>query len=294
MNPSHGSSPELIRALVESEALRVAPAHEVFWYTSGKVGPYYINTHFLFGGSKAAAALLDFIEENADPNAVSFAMQLQEKTAGMYARDPRYRAVIDRLADAVEETGEAYDYISGGQRRDWFFSVAVAALLQRPHLYLYKDLSATVTSEGNGAQVTGEDLSGSKTIHVADLVTEASSYLRSWIPALRDRGAQMSAAVNVVDRAQGGIDALQGQGVNASALLRVDGTLFDALLEGGLINSAQHGRLQAYFEDPDGAMKQFLQDNPSFIEDALKGGDGRTAERAKLLVSQDLYGIESA
>ncbi len=289
MNPH---SHELIRALVESEALRVAPASEVFWYTSGKVGPYYINTHFLFGGPQQAAALLDFIEENADPNADSFAAQLQEKIAGMYARDPRYSAVIDRLADAVEETGEACDYISGGQRRDWFFSVAVAARLQRPHLYLYKDLNATVRSEENGAQVT-TDLSGSKTIHVADLVTEASSYLRSWIPALRDRGADMSAAVNVVDRAQGGIDALQSHGVNAGALLRVDGTLFDALLESGLVDPAQHGRLQAYFQDPDGAMKQFLQDNPSFIEDALNSGDVRTAERAKLLLAEDPYGLES-
>jgi orotate phosphoribosyltransferase len=290
MNSSE-SSPELIRALVESEALRVAPASEVFWYTSGKVGPYYINTHFLFGGPEEAAALLDFIEQSADPSAVSFTGQLQEKIAGMYARDPRYRAVIHRLADAIEETGEVCDYISGGQRRDWFFSVAVAARLQRPHLYLYKDLSATVTSL-DGAQEP-IDISGSKTIHVADLVTEASSYLRSWIPALRDRGAQMRAAVNVVDRAQGGIDALQGQGVNASALLRVDATMFDALLEAGLIDAVQHGRLQAYFRDPDAAMKQFLQDHPSFIEDALNGDDVRTAERANLLLAENLYGLES-
>ena len=288
---SSESSPELIRALVESEALRVAPASEVFWYTSGKVGPYYINTHFLFGGPEEAAALLDFIEQNADPDAISFTGQLQAKIAGMYARDPRYRAVIDRLADAIEETGEVCDYISGGQRRDWFFSVAVAAKLQRPHLYLYKDLSATVTSHG-AQEMT--DVSGSKAIHVADLVTEASSYLRSWIPALRDRGAEMRAAVNVVDRAQGGIDALQAQGVNASALLRVDATMFDVLQEAGLIDAVQHGRLQAYFRDPEAAMKQFLQDHPSFIEDALNGDDARTAERANLLLAENLYGLESS
>ena len=283
---------ELIRALVESEALRVAPASEVFWYTSGKVGPYYINTHYLFGGPEAAAALLDFIEVNADPHAATFTVELQERIERMYAQDSRYRAVVDQLAAAAIEMGGSFDYVSGGQRRDWFFSIAVANRLQCPHLYLYKDRSATLTS-GDGTQES-TDLAGSCSIHVADLVTEASSYVRSWIPALRDRGAQMSAAVNVVDRAQGGITALQAEGVNAGALLRVDGSLFDALLEAGLVDPAQHARLQAYFEDPDDAMKQFLQDNPSFVEHALNGDDPRSAARARLLVADDLYGIKSA
>ena len=244
---------DLIRALVESEALRVAPASDVFWYTSGKVGPYYINTHFLYGGAQAAAALLDFIEENADPSDGSFTAQLSAQIATMYERDYRYGAVIDRLAAAADETGEAYDFISGGQRRDWFFSVGVAARLQRPHLYLYKDRSASVAEKAGGGQ-EAPDLSGVRTIHVADLVTEASSYLRSWVPALRERGAEMGAAVNVVDRDQGGIAALQAQGVNASALLRVDGALFDALLQEGLVDAGQHDRWQAYYRDPDEAM----------------------------------------
>ena len=280
---------DLIRALVESEALRVAPASDVFWYTSGKVGPYYINTHFLYGGAQAAAALLDFIEENADPRARLFAAQLSEQVETMYERDDRYGAVIDRLAAAVDGTGESYDFISGGQRRDWFFSVGVAARLQRPHLYLYKDRSATVAHNSGGEQESAE-WSGVRTIHVADLVTEASSYLRSWVPALRDRGAEMGAAVNVVDRDQGGISALQGQGVNASALLRVDDALFDALLQAGLVDADQHERLQAYYRDPDEAMKRFIEDNPGFVEDALNGDDTRTAECARLLLSEGFYG----
>jgi orotate phosphoribosyltransferase len=282
---------ELIRALVDSEALKVAPATEVFWYTSGKVGPYYINTHYLFGGPQEATALLQFIETNADPDSATFAGQLQERIEGMYAQDQRYRGVIDRLAETATSLAESYDYVSGGQRRDWFFSIAVAGLLQRPHLYLYKDLSATLASGENGAQVPAGDLRGSTAVHVADLVTEASSYLRSWIPALRDRGAEMGAAINVVDRAQGGIAAIRGQGVGAAALLRVDGSLFDALLDAGLVDATQHQRLHAYFQDPDAAMKQFLEDNPNFVQDALNGDDPRTAQRARLLVEEDLYGL---
>ena len=69
----------------------------------------------------------------------------------MYAQDSRYRAVVDQLAAAAIEMGGSFDYVSGGQRRDWFFSIAVANRLQRPHLYLYKDRSATLTS-GDGTQ----------------------------------------------------------------------------------------------------------------------------------------------
>ena len=33
-----------------------------FWYTSGKIGPYFINTHFVYGNEKDATELLSFID----------------------------------------------------------------------------------------------------------------------------------------------------------------------------------------------------------------------------------------
>ena len=45
---------DLIEYLITSQALRIATANEVFWYTSGTVGPYYINTHYLYGGPEKA------------------------------------------------------------------------------------------------------------------------------------------------------------------------------------------------------------------------------------------------
>ena len=113
---------DLIRALVESEALRVAPASDVFWYTSGKVGPYYINTPFLYGGAQAAAALLDFIAENADPRARLFAVQLSVPIETMYVGDDLHGSLIHPLAAAVRGTGESYDFISSGTPRPVFSS----------------------------------------------------------------------------------------------------------------------------------------------------------------------------
>ena len=55
---------ELIAALIRTRALVVSPPGEVFWYTSGTVGPYYINTHYLLGGPEPAPP---FPEAGGDP-----------------------------------------------------------------------------------------------------------------------------------------------------------------------------------------------------------------------------------
>ena len=43
---------KLIKWLFETNAFRVCPENEPFWYTSGTIGPYYINTHFLYGSEE--------------------------------------------------------------------------------------------------------------------------------------------------------------------------------------------------------------------------------------------------
>jgi orotate phosphoribosyltransferase len=290
-------TPPLVSALIDTQALQVAPGDEVFWYTSGTVGPYYINTHYLYGGQQPAQELLEFIDETKDdPHKLPQA--LYNRVTKMYDADPSYRVVIDALAGQIAEqidggdgASAKFDWVSGGERRDWFFSVAVAARLDRPHLYLFKDLRLALWDRARskeGAEPI-EDLKGSSTLHVADLVTEASSYSRMWVPALRQRNGDMARALNVVDRAQGGIEVIEALGVSASALLRVDEGLFKILFDGGLIDSEQHQRLVAYFRDPHGAMRQFLIDHPEFVEGALRGSDPRAAERARLLVEGDLY-----
>ena len=281
---------DLIDALIESEALKIAPVGELFFYTSGTVGPYYINTECLFGGPGPTKELLDFIDAEADKP--FFALNLQERVRARIDEDTRYRAVIDELTAAIldaEEDGPS-TWISGGARRDWFFSLAVADSLDRPHLYLFKDgRAADVDSEGNLRFV--DDLTDATSVHIADLVTEASSYDRAWIPALRERGGEMVFSANVVDRAQGGMDVLKKAGVPATALLRVDGDLFSALSHKGLIDNEQLQTLTAYFKDPQSAMGEFLSQHPDFIQQSLNSDDERTVARARQLVEQDPYDL---
>ena len=130
---------DLVAALLETQALQIAPPGQAFWYTSGTIGPYYINAHYLFGGPEKAEQLLDYIQANKD-NRSEFPQELLARVRHHGAGDALYRAVVEALAEQVRErAGGAFDCVSGGERRDWFFSAAVADQLNRPHLLLYKE-----------------------------------------------------------------------------------------------------------------------------------------------------------
>lgn len=280
---------DLLDALLETQALRLAPAGEVFWYTSGTVGPYYINTHYLYGSPQAAEELLHFID--AEKRSKDFAFVLRDRVERQYAENEIYRSVIDLLVEQVSrEMSDEIDAVSGGERRDWFFSLAVAMRLNKPHLLINKDLEKALL---DGEELRREGIEGLKTLHVADLVTEASSYFRSWIPVVSQGGGRIVYSANVVDRGQGGIEALVGQGVPAGALLRVDEALFTRLVEAERIDATQADLLNAYYRDPQAAMRAFLVENPQFLRAALEGKDEKTRARAQLLVNEDIYQLEA-
>ena len=293
LNPKEPSviSP-LVESLIKTKALQVAPAGQVFWYTSGTVGPYYINTHYLYGSAAQATALLDFIEAKKEDRQ-AFPALLAERIHAQRSANPIYNDVINRLVQYVHGVlKEGFDCVSGGERRDWFFSVAVAMALEKPHLYIYKDLDIRIFNDGRVETVS--NLAEKKILHIADLVTEASSYVKNWLPALKRLGGRMSFGLNVVDRAQGGLGVLAEKGVAGTALLSVDETLFGELRQAKLVDEAQVELLRAYYRDPHGAMCDFLRAHPEFVQRALRQGDHRTVQRARLLITENPYQMDWA
>ncbi|NKB71384.1 MAG: orotate phosphoribosyltransferase [Candidatus Latescibacteria bacterium] len=282
---------DLIHALVQTQALQIAPPGDIFWYTSGTVGPYYINTHYLFGGRERAEELLAFIDADKDQFA-AFPARLLERTRSRYEEDAVYRGVIDALVGYIRTQGlDQCELVSGGERRDWFFSPIVAQQLGRDHLLLYKDQAPWLWSGGQ-ARAAGDELNGKKAVHIADLITEASSYIRSWIPGLEALQVEMACGLNVIDRAQGGMDALKEAGVLGAALLRVDEGLFADLAQMGAIDRDQEEVLIAFYRDPHQSMRQFLAQNPHCLRHALASEDQRTVARARDLVQSNPYELD--
>ena len=180
------------------------------------------------------------------------------------------------------------DFVSGGERRDWFFSYAIADLLGKPHITIFKDLTTVVTdSKGNNIEA---NLEGKKVLHAADLITEASSYIRAWIPAIKQMGAEIKWSIAVVDRMQGGKDKLEAENIKSYEIIRVDNELFEEALSLGIINKEQLDMLVKFKSNPDGTMREFLVAHPEFLEDALKA-DEKTKARAKLCRDGNLYNL---
>ena len=282
---------DIMSYLFETKAIRFCEENKPFWYTSGKIGPYFINTHFVYGSQEDANSLLSFIDECL-ADKMTLPEKVFQKVLKQYNENEIYCNVIDFMKDYIVKNIDIseVDYISGGERRDWFFSNIIAYLLDKPHISIYKDLSAVVSDSKFEKTEKITNLENKKVLHIADLITVASSYIRAWIPAIKNIGGQMCWSCVVVDRMQGGKDKIEAEGVKAYSLVNVDNTMFETAYKNNIINEKQLQMLKKFFENPDETMKQFLIEHPDFIKNALHY-DEKTAKRAKLLVDNNLYGL---
>lgn len=282
----------LVSYLFKTNAFKVCPNNKPFWYTSGKIGPYFINTHFLYGSEESAVEFLSFIDIEKD-NKLELPKKVLEKTLAQYNSNNIYKEVIDEMISFINThiNVDEVDYVSGGERRDWFFSDLVAYLLGKPHITIFKDLSTVVSTPDFEETSIKKDLHGKKVLHIADLVTAASSYVRAWIPAVQALNAEIVWSVVVVDRMQGGNDRLKDLGIEAYSLVQIAPDMFKKALDLGIITEEQNIMLNKFYEDPDGTMRNFLIDHPEFLENALNS-DEKTVVRARLCIEGDLYGLK--
>ena len=281
-----------ISYLFETNAIKFCEENKPFWYTSGKIGPYFINTHFIYGNEKDAVELLSFIDESLS-NKLTLPKKVFDKVLKQYNENKIYQDVINHMKSYIEENINVseIDYISGGERRDWFFSNIIAYLLDKPHITIYKDLSTVISNSNFEKTQTVENLANKKVLHVADLITVASSYLRAWIPAIKNLGANICWSCVVVDRMQGGKSKLEAENIKSYSLVNVDIDLFKTALDMGIINNNQLELLINFFNNPDLSMREFLIKHPEFLENSLNA-DEKTKKRAKLLIDENLYNLQ--
>ena len=282
---------DIISYLFSTNAIKFCEENKPFWYTSGKIGPYFINTHFVYGNENDAKELLSFIDEQLIDK-MKLPKNVFEKVLKQYNSNKIYKDVIDTMVNTIKENIDIseIDYISGGERRDWFFSNMIAYLLDKPHISIYKDLNSVVSDSKFEETKQLDKIDDKKVLHIADLVTVASSYIRAWIPALENFGAKMCWSCVVVDRMQGGTEKISEHGILPLSLVKVDKSLFENALEMNIINEAQQEMLNNFFENPDETMRNFLINYPEFLQDSLNA-DEKTAKRAKLLLENNLYNL---
>lgn len=281
---------KIIEALFETKAVRVAPENQPFWYTSGRLGPFFINTHFLLENEAAAGEVLKRIEKAIADNKLTAPEEIFDMMLAYYNKGGTFKMVSDKLAEEASKLD--FDYISGGERRDYFFSMMPAYLLKKPHLTIYKDMTSVYSEsiDGPAVDVKDIDLKGKKALHIADLITEASSYERAWIPVIRGLGSDITDTVAVVDRHQNGREVLKGLGVELHALTGINEDLFDEAKANGVINGAQKDIIMHFLENPADYMTAFLKANPGFIDAEIAKG-GKNKERAELAIEKGFTNV---
>lgn len=285
---------DLMSLLFETNAFKICEENKPFWYTSGKIGPYFVNTHFLYGNAESAQDFLDFIDvQLANYSKEEIPVNLFKRVVEQYNSNSIFKQVVNNLKSYIEAEIDLskIDYISGGERRDWYFSIIVANLLNKPHVTIFKDLSAVLSTSDFKQTTPVENLQGKQILHIADLLNTASSYVRAWVPALENLGAKIIASVVVVDRMQGGSEVLADLGIRSLSLLQINKNLFDKALELNIINKNQLEMLNKFTENPDNSMREFLIQHPEFLENSLNSSDAKTAKRAKACKEQNLYNL---
>lgn len=275
----------IIELLFETNAIQVCPEGDPFFYTSGKLGPYYINTHYLFGTKEKSEEFLTVIEESKK-DLKSFTENMFKAAYKQYLDSEIYRAVIDIICDKVKEYD--VDYISGGERRDFFFSILPSNILDIPNISILKDKTCIIsTPDLKYSRIAKSGvLKGKRVLHIADLVTEASSYVRAWIPAIEKLGAVFEETISVVDRNQGGVGILNEKNISLFSFALINKELFKHAKKNGFISDRQCDMILDFIENPDRFMYEFLDSNPDFLENKISQG-GKLKERA--LLCKNIY-----
>ena len=273
----------IISWLFETDAVRVCPEGQPFWYTSGKLGPFYINTQFLYGSEAAANALLKTIEEACAGEKLAFYDKVWADISAQLESCPIFSQLIDLLTEQARKLD--VDFVSGGERRDFFFSMPVAKKLGLGHLSIFKDLSCVYTDEtGVSMDPAQANLAGKKSVHIADLITVASSYIRAWIPAVEALGAKIAYSLAVVDRDQGGSEILEKAGCPLTTLITIKPELFEQAKKLGRVTDAQIELVNSFIADPDKFLHDFLVSHPDFLAREIAKG-GKSAQRAELCIA---------
>lgn len=279
--------------LFETNAVKICQDEKPFWYTSGKIGPYFINAQFLYGSEQDANSFLNFIDKELEnSNKTDIPTNLFNEVKKQYETNSIYQDVITQMKNLIEKNIniDEIDYISGGERRDWYFSNILAYLLQKPHITIFKDLTMVESNFDFTQNKTNINIEGKKVLHIADLLNQASSYIRAWVPAIEEKNAKILWSVVLVDRMQGGTEKLEDLGIKPFSMVKIDPSLFSKALELNIIGENQLEMLNKFYKDPDGTMREFLLNHPNFLNDALNS-DAKTAKRAKLCIDGNLYNL---
>ncbi|MDY7093075.1 MAG: orotate phosphoribosyltransferase [Acidobacteriota bacterium] len=136
------------------------------------------------------------------------------------------------------------DAVAGGETAGIPYAAYLAQALDRPMLYVRKKAKGY----GIASKVEGSLEAGARVLLVEDLITDGGSKM-GFVEALREAGGEVSDALVLFDRQQGGEGTLAEHGIRLHAVAD-RGTTLTVAQECGLLSPQQRDSLDHYFADP--------------------------------------------
>ncbi|MGV8151986.1 MAG: hypothetical protein ACP5OG_02815 [Candidatus Nanoarchaeia archaeon] len=157
------------------------------------------------------------------------------------------RDYYNACLDIALELGEC-DLITGGETRDWIFSLPVSTITKNPSTMLYE----------NG-KIAGPQLKEKEIIHIADLNKDGSSVRDYWSPIIKNRGGKLKEIIFYVDRLEEGTQVLKELGIKNKAIVPMDSYSWDSLLSKGALDKKIYSSLMKRLEDMDAWARDMLR-----------------------------------
>jgi len=256
----------------------------VFWYAASVPGPFYVNTELVIGPAIAETLLEKITAIVANTNDLAQrAKQLTELILDAHKKSPMYQQVITAMVDAAKSEFPAgnFDVVSGGERRDWLFSIPFAKSIGARHVFLFKNQSVFC------AQRLKPD---EKALHIADLINNAASYFDLWFPILAKAQLHYAGTICVNSRGTNGMQRLREHGKKTVALNSVDTGFFEKWRAGGLIDQDTLTEIKAYFTSPGDWAAQYLMQDVALFD--VPGLDKKSFERLQSFFANDPWSLK--
>ncbi|MEK6928130.1 MAG: hypothetical protein AABX11_06885 [Nanoarchaeota archaeon] len=181
------------------------PREDFFVYRSGQIGPYFVQS------------------------------------ANVMTNGLDYQTAIKDMVELVRHEKDSPDkdfVISGGERRDWIFSIPVAV-----------NLGVGPTMICKNGEILGANMNGKKVVHVADVNNEGSSPRDYWVPAIKSAGGRIDNIFFYIDRMEDGVQVMEDLGLRANSLVQLDGNAWDYMYARRYIDEKMYGALMERMGD---------------------------------------------
>ena len=257
----------------------------VFWYAANVPGPFYVNTEMVIGESLSEKLLREITAIVAGTiDTQARAEQLTHLILTAFKHTPAWQRLIVTMVDRARAEFPAHGYtaISGGERRDWLFSIPFAHVSDLPHLFLFKN--KTSYCEHPIAR-------GQSVLHVSDLINNAASFFDLWQPAFNTLDLHCAGNLCVNIRGDNGLRRLQEAGQKTVALVTINLDFFRHLHAADLVDQATYEEIAVFFASPQAWAESYLIGKPDLFN--AQSCDAKSFERLKFFIQQDPWKLRA-